>query len=157
MHRSMAPLKRGSFSAIPVSAVLLLSGCFFNQLQRSEENDIQRVEQKQAILQTEQDRSVTLKRQEEQLVSELSERQLSLDELNDRVQEINAENGRAIADNQAMRLRYNDLLGQLHETNKELALAQQGGSGAIEERRERIASLMTRLKSQLDLLLRLPQ
>ena len=137
-----------------MSTVLLLSGCFFDQLQRSEENDIQRVEQKQATLQTEQYRSATLKQQEEQLAAELSERQLSLNQLNDRVQEINAENGRAIADNVATRLQYNDLLGQLHETNEQLALAQQGTAGSIEERRERVASLKARLKAQLDLLLR---
>jgi predicted nucleic acid-binding Zn-ribbon protein len=154
MNRGIAPLKRGPWPAIPVGAVLLLTGCFFDQLQRSEENDIQRVEQKQATLQTEQYRSVALKQQEEQLATELSERQLSLNQLNDRVQEINAENGRAIADNDATRLQYNDLLGQLHETNEQLALAQQGTAGSIEERRERIASLKARLKAQLDLLLR---
>jgi uncharacterized phage infection (PIP) family protein YhgE len=154
MNRDIAPLTRGPWPAIPVSAVLLLSGCFFDQLQRSEENDIQRVEQKQATLQTEPYRSATLKQQQEQLATELSERQLSLNELHDRVQEINAENGRAIADNDATRLQYNDLLGQLHETNEQLALAQQGTAGSIEERRERIASLKARLKAQLDLLLR---
>jgi predicted nuclease with TOPRIM domain len=157
MNRGRAPLKRGPSPAIPVSAALLLSGCFFDQLQRSEESDIQRVEQKQATLHTEQYRSDTLKQQEEQLATELSERQLSLNELNDRVQEINAENGRAIADNDAARLRYHDLLGQLHETNEQITLAQQGTVGSIEERRERIASLKARIKAQLDLLFRRPQ
>jgi septal ring factor EnvC (AmiA/AmiB activator) len=153
MYRGIAPLMRGPWSAISVSA-LLLSGCFFDQLQRSEENDIQRVEQKQATLQTEQSRSATLKQQEEQLATELSERQLSLNELNNRVQEINAKNGRAIAANDSTRLQYNDLLGQLHATNEQLALAQQGAAGSIELRRDRIASLKARLKAQLDLLLR---
>jgi septal ring factor EnvC (AmiA/AmiB activator) len=154
MYRGIAPLIRGPWPAISVSAMLLLSGCFFDQLQRSEENDIQRVEQKQATLQTEQSRSGTLKQQEEQLATELSERQLSLNELNNRVQEINAENGRAIATNDSTRLQYNDLLGQLHATNEQLALAQQGTAGSIELRRDRIASLKARLKAQLDLLLR---
>jgi flagellar biosynthesis/type III secretory pathway chaperone len=137
-----------------VSAVLLLNGCLFNQLQQSEESDIQRVEQKQAMLQTEQTRSATLKRQQDELATELSERQLSLNELNDRVQEINAKNGRAIAVNDAARLEYDNLLGQLHETNRQLAVAQQGSAGSTEERRERIASLKAQLKAQLDLLLR---
>jgi septal ring factor EnvC (AmiA/AmiB activator) len=156
MNRGRSPLRRGPSPAIPVSAALLLSGCFFEQLQRSEESDIQRVEQKQATLQTEQHRSATLRQQEEQLATELSERQLSLNELNDRVQEINAENGRAIADNDAARLRYHDVLGQVHETNEQLTLAQQGTAGSIEERHERIASLKDRLKAQLDLLFRRP-
>src|ERR1700688_1261334 len=67
MNRGRTSLKRGPSPAIPVSAALLLSGCFFDQLQRSEESDIQRVDRKQATLQTEQYRSDTLKQQEEQL------------------------------------------------------------------------------------------
>lgn len=133
---------------------MLLAGCFFDHVQRSEESDIQRVEQKQAVLQTEQERSARLRRQEEQLAAEMSERQLSLNDLSARVQEINAENEHAVADNEAARAQYLDLLAQLHETNEELALAQQGGSGSIAERRERIAFLQARLKAQLDVLLR---
>ena len=153
MNRAKAPLRRVPWPAVLLGPALM-SGCFFDQLQRSEENDIQRVEQKRATLQTEQDRSATLKRQEAQLAAELSERQLSLSELNERVQRINEENGRAIADNDAARLHYHDLLAQLHETNGQLASAQQGTAASIEERRERIASLKARLSAQLDLLLR---
>jgi predicted nucleic acid-binding Zn-ribbon protein len=134
--------------------MLLLSGCFFDQLQRAQESDIQRVEQKQATVQTAKYRSATLEQEEEQLATELSERQFSLNALNDRVQEINADNGRTIADNDATRLRYHDLLWQLQETNEQLALAQQDTVGSIEERRERIASLKARIKAQVDLLLR---
>jgi flagellar biosynthesis/type III secretory pathway chaperone len=110
-----------------------------------------------AAVQTEQHRSATLKQQEEQLATELSERELSLNELNNRVQEINAENGRAIADNDAARRQYHDLVGQVHETNEQLTQAQQGAANSTEERRERIASLKAQLKAQLDLLFRRPQ
>ncbi|HEV7612247.1 MAG TPA: hypothetical protein VGO37_10255 [Steroidobacteraceae bacterium] len=152
MNDGIAPIMRVPLPSIPL-LILLLSGCFFDQLQRSEEGDILRVEQKQATLQAEQDRAATLKQQEEHLAAELSERQFSLNELNDRVQSINAANGRSIADNDAKRLQY-DLIGQLHETNKQLALLQQAAPGSIEERRERIAYLRSRLKAQLDVLLR---
>ncbi len=148
----MESLERAPWPAIPVSMVLMLSGCFFDQLQRSEEKDIQRVEQKQATLQAERDRSATLKQHEERLAAELSERQLSLNELNDRVQKINAANGRSIADNDAKRLQY-DLIEQLHETNEQLVLLQRGTPSLIEERRERISYLKTRLREQLAILL----
>jgi len=138
----------------PASVALIVSGCFFDELQRSEENDIQRVEQKQAALRAEQDRAAALKQQEGQLAAELSERQLSLNELNDRVQEILAANGRSIADNDAKRLQYRVLLGQVHETNEQLAALQERPPRSIEERRERIASLKAQLKAQLDLILR---
>jgi predicted mannosyl-3-phosphoglycerate phosphatase (HAD superfamily) len=133
---------------------VLLGGCFFDHVQRSEESDIQRVEQKQAILQAEQQKSTRLRQQEEQLAAAMSERELSLQDLSTRVQQINAENGRAIADNEAALAQYHALLAQLHDTNKELALAQQSRAGSIADRRERIASLEARLKAQLDLLLR---
>ena len=134
-----------------------MSGCVFDQLQRSEENDIKRVEQKEAALQAEQDQSTALQQQEDHLAAELSERQLSLSELNDRVQAINARNGRTIADNDASRIEYHDLLGQLHETNEQLTqltLVEQGTAYSIEERRKRIASLKARIKTQLDILFR---
>jgi flagellar biosynthesis/type III secretory pathway chaperone len=154
MRCATIPVKPGRWPAIATGCAMLLAGCFFDQVQRSEESDIQRVEQKQAILQTEQERSARLGQQEERLAAEMSERQLSLNDLNARVQAINAENGRAFADNEVARTQYLDLLTQLHETNDELALALQDGSGSTAERRERIASLEARLKAQLDLLLR---
>ncbi len=154
MNRCRVLLKRGPWPPIPLGAVLLLSGCYFDQLQRSEESDIQRVEQKQATVQTAKSRSETLEQEEKQLATELSEHQFSLDALNDRVQGLNADNGRAIADNDAARLRYHELLGQLQETNEQLALAQRDTVGSIEERRERIASLKARIKAQIHLLLR---
>lgn len=130
----------------------MLSGCFFDQLQRSEENDIQRVEQKQAALQAEQGKSATLKQQEEELAAELGERQLSLNQLNDRVQKINAANGHSIADNNEKRLQY-DLIVKLHDTNEQLAMLRKGAQGSVEDRRDRIVYLRTRLKAQLDVLL----
>jgi flagellar biosynthesis/type III secretory pathway chaperone len=133
---------------------VLLGGCFFDHVQRSEESDIQRVEQKQAILQAEQQKSTRLRQQEEQLAAVMSERELSLSDLTTRVQQINAENGRTIADNEAALAQYHALLAQLHDTNQELALAQQSSAGSIEDRRERIAALEARLKAQLDLVLR---
>jgi predicted transcriptional regulator len=154
MNRGRSLLKRNPRPPILLGATLLLSGCFFDELQRAQESDIKRVEQKQATLQTAQNRSATLEQEEEQLATELSERQFSLNALNDRVQKINAENGRAIADNDAARLRYHDLLWQLQETNEQLAVAQQDTVGPIEERRERIASLKARIKAQIHLLLR---
>lgn len=54
----------------------------------------------------------------------MGERQLSLNDLNERVQEINAANGRALAENDAARAQYRDLLAQLHETNDEIVLVQ---------------------------------
>jgi predicted nucleic acid-binding Zn-ribbon protein len=154
MNRGRAHLKRDPWPPVPLGAMLLLSGCFFDQLQRAEESDIQRVEQKQASAQAAKFRSATLEQEEEQLAAELSERQFSLNALNDRVQEINADNGRTIAQNDAARFRYHDLLAQLQETNEQLALAQQGTVGSIEEQRERIASLKARIKAQIHLLLR---
>jgi flagellar biosynthesis/type III secretory pathway chaperone len=154
IHRGTVPVKHGLWPTIATGSAVLLGGCFFDQVQRSEESDIQRVEQKQAVLQAEQERSTRLGQQEEQLTAEMSERQLSLTDLSARVQEINTENGRAIADNEAARAHYLALLAELHDTNEELALAQHGAAGSIAERRERIASLTARLKAQLDLLLR---
>lgn len=136
-----------------MSVALLLGGCVFDQLQRSNENDIQRVEQKQATLQAEQDRSAVLTRQEELLGAELSERQMSLEELNDRVEKLQAENGRAITDNESKRLQYRDLIGRLHQTNQRLASLQRGTEGSIEERRQRIDYLRSQIKAQLQLLL----
>jgi chromosome segregation ATPase len=136
-----------------MSVALMLGGCVFDQLQRSNENDIQRVEQKQAALQAEQDRSTRLEHQEELLAAELSERQVSLSELNDRVEKLQIENGRAIADNASKRLEYADLIGRLHQTNERLASLQRGTDGSIEERRERIDYLKTQIKAQLELLL----
>lgn len=154
MRGGTVSAKPGLWPVIAAASATLLAGCFFDQVQRSEESDILRVEQKQAVLQAEQKRSARLGQQEEQLAAEMGERQLSLDDLSARVQEINAENGHAVADNEAARAQYLDLLAQLHETNEELALAQEGGSGSMAERRERIASLKSRLRAQLDLLLR---
>ena len=131
---------------------LMLSGCFFDQLQQSQERDIRRVEQKQATLQAEQARSAKLSLQEEQLSSELGERELSLAELNERVQKINADNGRTIEDNDAARQRYQNLLGQLHESNEQLNVARNALGGSVEERRAHIESLKAQLKEQVDLL-----
>ena len=151
----MIHLNRAFRSAVPVAVMfMLISGCFFDELQRSEESDIHRVQQKQATLQAEQTRSAALNDQEEQLAADLSGHQLSLEELNDRVQEINAANGRSIADNEAERRRYYGLITQLHQTNDQLALLQQGTPSEIEKRNERITDLKSRLKAQLDLLLR---
>lgn len=136
-----------------MSVALLLGGCVFDQLQRSNENDIQRVEQKQATLQAEQDRSAVLSRQEDLLVAELSERQMSLNELNDRVEKLQAENGRAIANNESQRLQYRDLIGRLHQTNQQLASLQRATDGSIEERHQRIDYLKSQIKAQLQLLL----
>lgn len=138
-----------------MSFVLLLSGCFFDRLERSDENDISRVEQKQATLADQQDRAANLRRQEDQLTTELSERQLSLDELSRRVEEINAENGHALADNESAHRQYDYYLQQVHEANQQLAEIQRTTTpGAIEQRRERIASLKAQLKTELDALLR---
>lgn len=139
-----------SFAAV----MMMLSGCFFDQLQQSQENDIRRVEQKQATLQAEQARSAKLSAQEEELNSELGERQLSLAELNERVQRINTENGRTLEDNAAARQRYHDLLAQLHESNEQLYAARLAPEGSVEERRERVEYLKARLKEQVDVLLR---
>ena len=136
-----------------MSVALMLGGCVFDQLQRSNENDIQRVEQKQATLQAEQDRSARLKYQEELLAAELSERQVSLSELNNRIEKLQIENGRSIADNESKRLEYADLIGRLHQTNEQLASLRRGTDGSIEERRERIDYLKTQIKAQLQLLL----
>jgi septal ring factor EnvC (AmiA/AmiB activator) len=151
--RSAVPVTRSLCSALALGSAVLLGGCFFDQVQRSEENDIERVQQKQALLQSEQQRSTRLQQQKEQLAAELAARKVSLDDLNAQVQEINAENGRTIAENEAARAHYLDLLTRLHETNQELALAQQGGADAVEGRREHIASLKARLKAQIDILL----
>jgi rhamnose utilization protein RhaD (predicted bifunctional aldolase and dehydrogenase) len=85
----------------------------------------------------------------------LSERQLSLDELSRRVEEINAENGHALADNESAHRQYDYYLQQVHEANQQLAEIQRTTTpGAIEQRRERIASLKAQLKTELDALLR---
>ncbi len=140
--------------ALVGTTLLMLSGCFFDQVQRSEETDIRRVEQKQVALQAEQHKSTALIQQEDQLAAELSERQLSLSELTDRVQNINSANGGVIAENDAKHLQHQDLIAQLHETNHELAQLQQGTPGSIEERRVQIADLKARLRAQLDQLFR---
>lgn len=154
MNLEKSASERGLFRVGSVSVVVLLGGCLFDQVQKSEEGDIQRVEQKQAALKVQQDRAASLQQQEQQLVTELSERQLTLDELTQRVERLNAENGHVLADNDLARRRYEFYLQQLHETSEQLTLAQQGGEGAdVESRRARIATLKARLKTQIDALL----
>lgn len=138
---------------VAMAASLLLGGCVFDQLQRSNENDIHRVEQKQAALQAEQDRSARLARQEDLLAAELSERQVSLKELNDRVETLQEQNGHAIAGNESQRQEYRALIGRLYQTNQQLASLQRGTDGSNEERRERIDYLKSQIKAQLELLL----
>ena len=141
------------FGPSVVASLLLTSGCYFQQVQHAEESDIQRIEQKQAVLQAQQQASTKLEQQEEQLIAELSQREVSLTELNEQVQHINRENGRSIGDNASTREHYLNLLTQLHETNTELTLVQEGDAAAVESRRQQIAALKARLKSQVDLLL----
>jgi chromosome segregation ATPase len=136
-----------------LSMALVLGGCVFDQLQRSNENDIHRVEQKQATLKTEEDRSERLKQQEDELITELGERQFSLSELNERVEKLQMENGRALAENESRRSDYADLMERLHQSNAQLASLQRGNEGPIEQRRERIAYLKNQIKAQLQLLL----
>jgi chromosome segregation ATPase len=145
--------KEGGARMVLISTALMIGGCVFDQLQRSNENDIHRVEQKQATLQTEEDRSARLKRQEDELVAELGERQFSLSELNGRVEKLQAENGRAIADNGSRHRDYADLIERLHQTNSQLASLQRGTDGSMEQRRERVDYLKTQIKAQLQLLL----
>ena len=90
-------VKHCLWRAAAVAAQVLLWRALFRPSAALEESDIQRVEQKQVVLATEQEKSTRLQQEEEQLAADLSERQLSLDQFNARVQEINAENGRAIA------------------------------------------------------------
>ncbi|HEY0747800.1 MAG TPA: hypothetical protein VGD63_13960 [Steroidobacteraceae bacterium] len=149
----MLATKEGGAGIVLIGTALLLGGCVFDQLQRSNENDIHRVEQKQADLQAEQDRSARLKRQEDELVVELGERQFSLSELNDRVEKLQAENGRTIAENESRHRDYADLIARLHQTNSQLASLQRGTDGSIEQRRERVDYLKTQIKAQLQLLL----
>ena len=148
-------VETGSGSIVAVAAAFLLSGCIFDRLQNSDRNDIQRVEQKEATLQTEQARSATLGQRQEELAQELERQVMSLEELNRRVQQINEENGRAITDERAASAQYHDLLLQLHDTSQELALADRGtDADSVEARRQRISSLKGQLRTQLDLLLR---
>jgi hypothetical protein len=136
--------KEGGARIVLISTALMIGGCVFDQLQRSNENDIHRVEQKQATLQAEEDRSARLKRQEDELVVELSERQFSLSELNGRVEKLH--NGSRHRD-------YADLIERLHQTNSQLASLQRGTDGSMEQRRERVDYLKTQIKAQLQLLL----
>ncbi|HLW25481.1 MAG TPA: hypothetical protein VKT22_14095 [Steroidobacteraceae bacterium] len=135
-------------------SAVFLGGCYFEQVQKSEEGDIQRVEQKQAMLQAEQARAAELKQQEDQLLAELSEHQLSWNELNERVESLNASNGHSIADTRAKRIEYENLMQQLHDTNDQLARLQRSeGNSRAEDRQARIADLKRQLKSELDRLL----
>lgn len=149
----MSPSRNRKRAGIAAILTLVLEGCFFDRVQRSEEDDIQRVEQKQATLQTEQYRAAVLDQKEDQLANEMGFRELSLQELNDRIERINADNGREISNNEAKRLQYQALLAQLHETNQRLSSLQQGDPAHLEQKRDQIASLKTRLREQLDLLL----
>jgi hypothetical protein len=150
----VSPSRNRKRAGIAAILTLVLEGCFFDRVQRSEEDDIQRVEQKQATLQTEQYRAAVLDQKEEQLANEMGVRELSLQELNDRIERINADNGREISNNEAKRLQYQALLAQLHETNQRLSSLQQGDPIHLEQQRDQIADLKTRLREQLDLLLR---
>lgn len=150
----MSPSRNRKRAGIAAILTLVLEGCFFDRVQRSEEDDIQRVEQKQATLQTEQYRAAVLDQKENQLANEMGIRELSLQELNDRIERINADNGREISNNEAKRLQYQALLAQLHETNQRLSSLQQGDPAHLEQKRDQIADLKTRLREQLDLLLR---
>jgi predicted nuclease with TOPRIM domain len=135
-------------------SAVLASGCYFDQVQKSEESDIQRVEQKQAMLRAEQERAAKLKQQEDQLLEELSEQQLSWNDLNQRVETLNASNRHSIADTRAKRLEYEDLMQQLHATNDQLVGLQRGeGSSGAEDREARIAALKRQLRTELDHLL----
>lgn len=136
-----------------IAVMLPAAGCYFDQLQRSQESDIQRVEQKRAALETEQQQSAALQQQTDQLASVLSERELSLDELNARVSELNARNRRFIADNDAARARYRELLEQVHDTNGQVVRARQEAAGELSERRRHLGALEAQLKEQIRLLL----
>lgn len=136
-----------------MSVALILGGCVFDQLQRSNENDINRVEQKQAALQDEQGQSAQLTQEEDQLATELSNREFSLSELNDRVEQLQVRNGRALAVNDAKRRGYEDVLARLHQTNEQVASLQGAADGSIEKQRERIDYLKAQIKAQLQLLL----
>ena len=143
---------RTAGSALAGLGLALLGGCYFDQLQRAEQGDIARVEGKQAELERERSRSDDLRQRERELADELSERELSLQELNARVAAINEANGRTLADNEDSRRSYLALESQVHDTNVELAELRRGGAAADDARRARIATLESRLKSQLDLL-----
>ena len=136
-----------------MSVAPTLGGCVFDQLQRSNENDIQRVEHKQAALQAEQDRSAQLTQQENELVSELGEREFSLSEINDRVEKLQAANGHNIALNDAKRGEYEEMIARLHDTNQQLASLRRDTDGPIAQRRERISYLKAQIQAQLQLLL----
>ena len=153
MRGTVSSIGTFRWRCLAMSASLLLGGCVFDQLQRSNESDIHRVEQKQAALQAEQDRSARLARQEDLLAAELSERQVSLKELNDRVETLQVQNGRAIAGNDSQRQEYRALIGRLYQTNQQLASLQGGTDASTEERRQRIDYLKSQIKAQLELLL----
>lgn len=147
-------IEAASVSILALASASLLSGCIFDRLQRSDQNDIARVEQKQATLQTEEARSATLSERQEQLAQELERQEMSLDELTRRVQQINEDNGRAISDERAASSQYHDLLLQLHDTSQQIALAERGSDAdSMEARRERITSLKGQLRAQLNRLL----
>ena len=152
MYVSGIFVRRGALSATTAAMTMFVAGCFFDQLQQSQENDIHRVEQKQVSLQAEQTKSGKLRQEEEQLAVELEARELTLAELNERVEALNAKNGLVIADNDEARLRYRDRLAQLHEYNLQIA-ATRVAPDSIEERRERLEALKIRLREQLDAML----
>jgi len=146
----------GGLRAVAAAAVLagvgMQGGCTLVQMQREEREDAARVQQKETALQAEQAQADELDRQKQQLTAELAERQLSLTELNQRVDELRTANARDSSDNEMLRIERRKLLGELRDTNAELAALQHSADGSA-QKRERVEFLKHQLDTQLDLLL----
>jgi len=128
-------------------------GCTIARLQQEESGDEQRVREKEAALQAEQQRAAELTKQKDQLAADLSTRELSLAELNEKLEPLRLANSRQSAENELARRERARLIAELQEMSAQLAQLRKSPQDPSSEQRQRIDFLKRQIKDQLDLLL----
>lgn len=156
MDRAGVPATRRRLLRATLLAGTLLavgSGCTIARLQQEESGDEQRVREKEAALQAEQQRAAELTKQKDQLAADLSTRELSLAELNEKLEPLRLANSRQSAENELARRERARLIAELQEMSAQLAQLRKSPQDPSSEQRQRIDFLKRQIKDQLDLLL----
>ena len=156
MDRAGVPATRRRLLRTTLLAGTLLavgSGCTIARLQQEESGDEQRVREKEAALQAEQQRAAELTKQKDQLAADLSTRELSLAELNEKLEPLRLANSRQSAENELARRERARLIAELQEMSAQLAQLRKSPQDPSSEQRQRIDFLKRQIKDQLDLLL----
>lgn len=156
MDRAGVPATRRRLLRTTLLAGTLLAvggGCTIARLQQEESGDEQRVREKEAALQAEQQRAAELTKQKDQLAADLSTRELSLAELNEKLEPLRLANSRQSAENELARRERARLIAELQEMSAQLAQLRKSPQDPSSEQRQRIDFLKRQIKDQLDLLL----